>query len=83
MRTNLFQEKIIQNLDDMSEALEDHELDEFYVTLEYDKEEGWKAFFLLAVDGEPLAETEGWGVDKDILIEDIISVFGPDVDIID
>ena len=81
MDYNLFQEKIIQNLDDMEEALEGYEIDEFYVTIEKDREEGYKAYFFLTADGEPLAETEGWGNVKNTLIEDIKSVFGEEVDI--
>jgi len=82
MHYNLFQEKIIQNLDDMAEALEDYELDEFYVTIEFDKGEGgFKASFFELKDGNPIAETEEWGTNKNNLIEDIKSVFGEDVDI--
>ena len=77
----MFQRPIIQNLDDMADALEDYEIDEFYVTIEKDREEGYKAYFFLTVDGEPLAETEGWGNNKDILVADIEEVFSEDVDI--
>jgi len=82
MQYNMFQEKIIQNLDDMEEALEGYSIDEFYVTIEKDREEGLKAYFFLNADGESLAETEGWNSTKAQLIADIISVFGEDVDIL-
>jgi hypothetical protein len=82
MRRSLFQQYIIENLDDMSEALEGYEIDEFHVSIDYDKEEGYRAYFWLTADGEPLAETEGWGKDKNQLIQDIISVFGEEVDIV-
>jgi hypothetical protein len=82
MRYNLFQQPIIENMDDMADALEDYSIDEFYVTVDYDREEGFRAYFWLAADGEPLAETEGlWGKDKNSMIEDIKSVFGEEVDI--
>lgn len=84
MKHNIFQEKIIQNLDDMEEALEGYEVDEFYVTIEFDKSEGgYKAYFFLTSDGEPLAESEEWGTNKQNLINDIQEVFGEEVDIID
>lgn len=83
MDYNFFQEKIIQNLDDMEDALDGYDLDDFYVTIEYDKEEGgFKASFFLNSDGELLAETEAWGSNKKSLIEDIVSIFGDDVDIL-
>ena len=82
MQHNLFGLSIIQNLDDMEEALVDYEIDEFYVSI--DREEGeWKATFHLTVDGEILAETEGWSSTKSILVEDLYSVFGEDLDIVD
>lgn len=83
MQHNLFGLKIIQNMDDMEEALEDYALDEFYVSLEKEKDEGWKAFFHLVEDGEPLAETEGWGSNKSSLIADLYAVFSDDLDIVD
>jgi hypothetical protein len=83
MQRNMFGLKIIENMDDMVEAMEDYEIDEFYVTLEKDRESsGWKAFFFLTVDGESLAETDSWFTSKAELIEDIVSVFGEDVDIL-
>jgi hypothetical protein len=82
MRSDLFKQYIIENLDDMAEALEAYEVDEFYVSIDHDREEGYRAYFFLNSDGEQLAETEGWGKDKAQLVNDIISVFGEDVDIV-
>lgn len=59
MDYNFFQEKIIQNLDDMEDALSGYDLDDFYITIENDREEGYQAFFYLNVDGELIAQTEG------------------------
>lgn len=82
MQYDLFQLPIIENLDDMAEALADYEIDEFYVQIENHKQDGgWKAKFFLTKDGFPLAESEGWGNSKAALIEDVQSVFGEDVDI--
>lgn len=83
MRQNFFGLQIIENMDDMTDALEAYDIDEFYVSIDKDKEEGFKAYFFLTSDGEPLAETEGWSNSKDVLIEDLLFAFGEDLDIVD